>query len=164
MTRVRPFVCDGVSGPDEVAGAELLPHAVRSIAATPTIASRRADFSDIEPRSVAAGAGAEDDHPAFLADEHAGGHRRLAGMLERDRGIAALADGVPQRLAEPPRLRHPLLLPRRVTPVRRHAPVLVIAPVDPAGRAELPAVLVSNPPRDHRDRNASADPHELDRL
>src|SRR5438128_2125683 len=82
-------------------------------------------------------------HPAFLADEHAGGHCRLAGMLEHDRGIAALADGVPQRLAEPPRLRHPLLLPRGVIPVRRHAPVLVVAPADPAGRAKLHAVLAS---------------------
>src|SRR5439155_1343552 len=85
-------------------------------------------------------------------------------MLEHDRGIAALADGVPQRLAKPPRFRHPLLLPRRVIPVRRHAPVLVIAPVDPADRAKLHAVLASIHARDDRDRNASTNAHELDRL
>src|SRR6266704_5873663 len=85
-------------------------------------------------------------------------------MLEHDPGIAALADGVPQRLAEPPRLRHPLLLPHRVIPVRRHAPVLVVTPVDPAGRAKLHAVLASIRARDDRDRNASPNAHELDRL
>src|SRR5256886_17708762 len=71
---------------------------------------------------------------------------------------------LPRRFPDPPRLRPPLLLPRRVIPVRRHAPVLVVAPVDPAGSAELHAVLASLRARDDRDRNAPTDPRELDRL
>src|SRR3546814_15998327 len=63
-------------------------------------------------------------------DEDRRRHRVLAGMHEDDARVAALAEHVPQRLAEGARALRPLGELRLVGPVRQHAPVVEVSAVD----------------------------------
>src|SRR5258708_25523033 len=99
------------------------------------------EVAHVDHRRIAARPGADHHHAALLAHEHAGGHRLLTRVIEHDRGIAALADDVPDRLAEAARFRRPLLLAIDVIPVRRDSPVRELTPSDPPHRAVLRRAL-----------------------
>src|SRR5439155_818732 len=58
------------------------------------------EVAQVQRGVVAGGAGADDDHAARRADEYGGRQRRLARVLEDDPRTYALAQRVPERLAE----------------------------------------------------------------
>src|SRR5690606_32282232 len=103
--------------------------ALQALLADPVVAQ-------VDRRGVPRGAGADDDHPALVADEGGGRDRRLPRMLEHDPRAAPLADYLPDPLAELTRRGDPLLLPLDVVPERRDAPVVELVAVDVAGGAE----------------------------
>ncbi len=83
-------------------------------------------------------------------------------MFEDDPGRPALAEDLPDLLAEPAGLRAPCLGGRRVGDVGQPAPVAELLAVDEAFGAELhaePAALLVG---DHGDRDAAAEPDDLD--
>src|SRR5439155_10584653 len=107
--------------------------------------------------------GADDDHAARRADEHGGRQRRLARVLEDDPRTHALAQRVPERLAERTGAFRPLAVDTGVLRVGQGAPVRELTAVDDARGAvidtEFPLRLIG----DDRDRPAADGARDLER-
>src|SRR5713101_4387581 len=73
--------------------------------------------AQIDHGGVAGGAGANHDHAALFADENGGRDGFLAGMFKHDSGAAALAQDVPDLLAEGPGALRPFFLALDIGPV-----------------------------------------------
>src|SRR5262245_51022621 len=103
-------------------------------------------IAEIHRDVVARRAGADDDHAAGRAHEARRGQRRLARMLEDDARADALAERVPDRLAERASSLGPVAIRLAVLRVGHRTPVRELGAVDDAGRAmletELPLGLV----------------------
>ena len=121
--------------------------ALQALLAHPVVAK-------VERRVVAGRAGADHDHAAGLAHEARRRQRGLARVLEHDRRVLLLAERLPERRAERARALEPLRVLDVVRPARQLAPVIELAAIDHADRAELLAELVLAVARDDRDRAA----------
>ena len=99
--------------------------------------------AEVDGGVVPGGAGADHHHAAVVAHEDRGGDGLLAGVLEDDARVAALAEHVPERLAEGARPAHPGAEGLVVAPVGDDAPVIEVAPVDEAAGAEAHAELAA---------------------
>src|SRR5262249_24519974 len=107
--------------------------------------------AQVGDRVVAGGARANHHHPAGFAHEYRSGNRVLARMVEYDAGVFALAEDVPNRLAEIAALRRPFAVGRLVLPVRHHAPMRKSLAIDDAGGAQLHAEILLAIVADHAD-------------
>src|SRR6185312_9896430 len=119
--------------------------------------------AEVERRVVAGRAGADHDHAARLAHEARGRQRGLAWVLEDDRRILLLPERLPEGGAECARALEPQVVFDLVGPLGELAPVLELAAIDDADRAELLAEVILAVARDDRDRAAARGAHDLDR-
>src|SRR5579864_1941514 len=94
----------------------------------------RPQVAQIDHSGETACASADHDHAALLTDENRGGNGILTGMFEDDGRAAALAQDIPDFLAEGASTFRPLLLSFDIRPVRRNAPVVELRAVDVADR------------------------------
>src|SRR4029450_3549961 len=117
----------------------------------------------IHRRVVAGGARADDDHAAGGADEYRCGQRRFARVLEHELRAHALAESVPDRLAERPRALGPFAVGLRVLGARHGTPVRELTPVDDRRRAVLLAKLALGVVGDDRDRAPADGARDLER-
>ncbi len=119
--------------------------------------------AQVQRHVVAGGAGADHDHAAGGAHELGRGQGGLARVLEHDAGTGALAQRVPDRLAEGAGALGPVAVGAAVLRVRHRAPVVELRAVDHAHRAVVQAELPLRLVRDHRHRAAALGPHDLQR-
>src|SRR6476469_8145800 len=94
------------------------------------------EVAHVDHRVVAGRAGADNDHPAAVADEVGGRDRVLTRVVEDDPRVHLLAERIPEGLAERLRAVEPALPIARV-PRGRDAPVVEVLPVDIAHGAQL---------------------------
>src|SRR3990172_6558089 len=127
-----------LAGGDEVVdGLRLL--AVGEVGALQALLARP-EVAQVDVAVVAAVAGADDDHAARVADEDGGREGVLAGVLKHNAGVAAFAQGVPDRLAEGAAAEQGRCRRLFVLPVGQAAPVVELRPVDEAAGAKPQAV------------------------
>src|SRR5439155_1442208 len=119
--------------------------------------------SSAAARRGAARAGADDDHAARRADEYGGRQRRLARVLEDDPRTYALAQRVPERLAERTGAFRPLAVGTGVLGIGQGTPVRELAAVDDARGAVIDAELPLRLVGDDRDRPAADGARDLER-
>jgi hypothetical protein len=100
------------------------------------------EVPQVDIRVVAGGAGADDHHAARIAHELARRDGVLPGVFEHDARALALAEDVPDRLAERAGAARELAHRLVVGPVRKPAPVVEVLAVDAADGAEAHAVFV----------------------
>src|ERR1019366_7591591 len=87
-------------------------------------------------------------------------------MLEYDARIFPLAHDVPDRFAKPAAFRCPLVVERGILPMRHHAPMQMLFPIDATLGAEPDAVVDFAIVADDADRNSALGlcPREMLRL
>src|SRR5439155_10740401 len=120
-------------------------------------------IAEIERDVVTGRAGADHDHPARGADELRRRQRRLTRMLEDDLRAHAIAERVPDGLAEAARSLGPLAVGLGVTGVRHLAPVGELRAIDHAGGAVIHAELALVVVRYHGDRAPADRARDLER-
>src|SRR2546428_5562704 len=120
-------------------------------------------IAEVHRRSVAGGAGADDDHAAGRADENRRRQRRFTWMLEDDPRADSLAEAVPGGLAECPRAFRPFAVGLRALGAGHHAPVGDRAAVDAGPRAVLLAEFAFRIVGDARHRAPADRARDLER-
>src|SRR5579883_753389 len=117
----------------------------------------------IHRQIVAGGAGAEHHHAAALHDEARHGEGLLAGMLEHEVDVVALAGVLPDRRAELAALLHVFGIALLVVDVGQRAPAVEVVAVDDALGAEAHDEIRLRRVGDHADRIGAGGGDQLDR-
>src|SRR6185369_9962123 len=112
---------------------------------------------------VAGGTGAEDDHAAALHHEAGNRESRLAGMLEDEIDVIALAGDTPDRLAEFAALFHIGVIALDIVDIGELAPAVEIIAVDDALGAQRHDEIALALIRDDTDGVRAGGRNELDR-
>ena len=109
----------------------------------------RPQVPEVDDGVVSGGPGADDDHPAGVADEDRGRDGLLPRVVEHDARVPLLTHGVPHGFPEGLGAFGPPAIALGVAPVGRHSPVREVPTIDRADSTQLQAELSPVLRRDH---------------